>query len=79
MHIRVQKWGNSLAVRIPHKIAKEAHLCEGSEVDLTEDSGRLVIDRVETEPTLQELVERISKENLHTEFEFGSPRGREVW
>jgi antitoxin MazE len=79
MQVKVQKWGNSLAVRIPRQIAKDAHLEEGSEVNLTERSGKIVLDRVVTDPTLDELLARITPENLHGETDFGKPEGNEVW
>ncbi|MCJ7831953.1 MAG: AbrB/MazE/SpoVT family DNA-binding domain-containing protein, partial [Actinobacteria bacterium] len=43
MRLRVQKWGNSLALRIPAAFARETGIASGAEIDLTLDAGRLVI------------------------------------
>jgi antitoxin MazE len=79
MHVRIQKWGNSLAVRIPQHLAKQAHLTEGTEVDLTGDSEKVVINPVAIDPPLDELVARITPQNLHEAADFGGPRGSEAW
>ncbi len=79
MVLTVQKWGNSLAVRIPSQIANQAHLKDGSEVDLTEESGTIMLDPVEKAPTLAELLEGMGPEHLHGEIDFGPPRGKEAW
>lgn len=79
MHVRIQKWGNSLAVRIPRQIAKEVHLEEGSEINLTERSGQILLDPIEKSVTLAELLEGIRPENLHDATDFGPARGNEVW
>lgn len=80
MRARIQKWGNSLAVRIPQPFAKESNLEENSAVDVSLRNGKLVIVPLrEPEFTLDELVSRISKKNLHAEVETGKARGNEAW
>ena len=80
MRTRVQKWGNSLALRIPKPFAEESNLHEDSAVDLTLRNGKLVVVPV-IEPafTLEQLVERITPENRHAEVETGEAVGNEVW
>ena len=41
--MRVRKWGNSLALRIPTSFAAEARLAEDTPVELSLVDGRLVI------------------------------------
>ena len=80
MKTRIQKWGNSLALRIPKPFAEEAHLAENSTVDVTLRKGNLVVVPViETEPTLVELVKQITPKNRHGETNTGKPIGHEVW
>jgi antitoxin MazE len=81
MKIRVQKWGNSLAVRIPKAFAIEVHLKADALVDLSLADGKLVLQPVEEDPipTLDELLARITPENLHAETDWGPPMGRETW
>lgn len=80
MKTRVQKWGNSLALRIPRPFAEEVNLQENSAVDVSVKSGKLiVVPVVEPELTLDALVERITPKNRHDEIETGEPLGNEAW
>jgi antitoxin MazE len=77
---RIQKWGNSLAVRIPRSFAVEAGLTEDVPVDLSLSEGRLVIEPVaEAGLTLDDLLAGVTDENLHREIEPGPALGNEVW
>jgi antitoxin MazE len=76
----VQKWGNSLGLRIPKSFAEEAFIAEGTPVDLSISNGGLFIrPSCVTEYSLESLVRRITKANLHEETSFGEPEGRESW
>jgi antitoxin MazE len=79
MRAKVQKWGNSLAVRIPRALAVEAGLSENSDVELDSVAGGIVLSKTPTMPTLEELVARITDENRHGEWDTGRPVGAEVW
>lgn len=80
MKTRVQKWGNSLALRIPKSFALEAGLEEDAPVELSLVEGSLVIQPLSREPlTLEELVRGITDENRHGEWDTGAAVGREVW
>ena len=80
MRTRIQKWGNSLALRIPKAFAGEARLEQGALVELTlEEGGLLVRPVAKPEPTLEQLVAGITDENRHEEVEFGAPVGKERW
>ncbi|MDR9855795.1 AbrB/MazE/SpoVT family DNA-binding domain-containing protein [Paenibacillus sp. VCA1] len=73
----VQKWGNSLGIRIPKSLALKVGLEEGSEIDLDVENGHLVIKPKST--TLGELLAQVTPENLHEEVSTGDPKGREAW
>ena len=76
---RLVRWGNSLAVRIPKNVADEARLAEGDTLVLkVESPGNVAIKAVE-KPSLEELVERITPENVHKEISWGKPVGNEAW
>jgi antitoxin MazE len=76
----VQKWGNSLGVRIPKPVAQAKRLRPGSQVDLREEKNRLVIVPVEAPKIeLADLLRGITKRNIHREADFGEPRGKEIW
>lgn len=80
MQIKVQKWGNSLAVRIPRAIADEAAVEENSVMEISVDNNTVLMKRAKTKRLrLRDLVREITKENMHSEFEWGEPAGREVW
>ena len=76
----IAKWGNSLAVRIPQNLAKEINLAEGSEVKLVLIDGKLTIEPiVRRRYSLEELIEAMTPENVHTEIDTGVAVGNEVW
>ena len=80
MKTRVQKWGNSLALRIPKAFAAEAGLGPDTPVELSLVEGKLVIQPVNQEPlTLEELLRGVTDENLHGEWHTGPAVGKEVW
>ena len=75
MRTTVRKWGNSLGIRIPNLVAEDAHLEEGTEVELAFRGGELVMTPV---LSLAELVARITPDNL-PELIDDTPRGGELW
>ena len=76
----VAKWGNSLALRIPQHILQEIELAEGAEVDLVVIDGNLVVKpRSRQRYSLDELVDAITPENLHSETETDVTVGNEAW
>ena len=77
---QVAKWGNSLAVRIPRAIVKDAGLAEGDRLslDLAAD-GAIVLRSSRRRYSLNELVSRISKKNRHRETNWGAAQGKESW
>ena len=76
----VSKWGNSLAVRIPLAIARQARLSQGDCVTLALDSdGGIVLRSARRRYELSELVARITPKNRHRETDWGQPRGEESW
>ena len=80
MNARVQKWGNSLALRIPHAFAAEVGLAENTEVELSLDAGRLVVRPVaRVKYDLAELLAQVTPKNRHGEVDWGAPVGKEVW
>ncbi|HUF17866.1 MAG TPA: AbrB/MazE/SpoVT family DNA-binding domain-containing protein [Thermoanaerobaculia bacterium] len=79
MRTRIQKWGNSLALRIPKPFAEEVQLVEDSSVEVRVRDGELVVVLLPEPVTLEELLARVSDENLHTEIATGKPVGEEAW
>jgi len=75
----IQKWGNSLALRVPKAIAAQVEIQEGSTVDLVPtEEGLLVKARRGPRYRLSELLSGVSAKNRHAETNWGKSRGGEV-
>lgn len=79
MLTKIQKWGNSLAIRIPRGFAEQLMVQHGSEVDLSLNGDQLVIKPRRSRPSLSVLLAQVTDENIHAEVATGKPTGREVW
>ena len=82
MRRNLQKWGNSLAVRIPSTVAQECHLTEGAPVEVRTENGRIVLipaRPLRPKHELGRLVRRIKRTNRHTAVDDGLSRGHEIW
>jgi antitoxin MazE len=80
MKARVQKWGNSLALRIPKTFASEVGLDLNSSVEMLLRDGKLIVVPVDKPKfTLKGLLAKVTEENLHDEVDTGPAVGGEVW
>ncbi|MDO8594012.1 MAG: AbrB/MazE/SpoVT family DNA-binding domain-containing protein [bacterium] len=80
MNTKVQKWGNSLAVRLPKNVARAALFKAGTPVIVKhERRGVFIESKSEHEPTLEELVAQITPENRYEKIDWGPRRGNEIW
>jgi antitoxin MazE len=80
MKTQIQKWGNSLAVRIPRSFAHQSRIEQGSTVEVSLDEGRIVVEPVsEKDYSLKDLLAKVTRRNLHREIETGGPVGNEAW
>jgi antitoxin MazE len=78
MSVKIQKWGNSLGVRIPKNIIEKVNLGENSDVEIESKNGAIIIFPAKKTYFLKDLLDQITKDNLHTEEEFEA-EGKEVW
>lgn len=80
MHVRVQKWGNSLAVRIPKPLAEDAKVKEGTVLNLAVSEGKVIATPIKKKKqSLKQLLANVTRKNLHAEVDSGPPAGREIW
>ena len=80
MQARVQRWGNSLAVRIPKPFALEIGLEQNTLVTVSISEGKLLLEPiVEPKYTLEQMLAEVTEDNLHHEVETGEAVGNEVW
>jgi antitoxin MazE len=80
MRARIQKWGNSLALRIPKSFATEVGFQRETLVEVSLADGKLVVTPVAIPKlTLKQLLTQVTKENLHHEVDAGLAIGNETW
>jgi antitoxin MazE len=80
MQSQIQKWGNSLALRIPKAFAKEAKIEQGIDVEVKLVEGSIIITPIKPNKyKLEELLSQITKDNVHEEINTGEAVGKEVW
>jgi len=79
MKATIQKWGNSLAIRIPKNITKDTRVSEGSSIDIMVENGNIVLSPRKMEYSLKELLKNITSENIHSEISTGDQIGGEIW
>ena len=80
MHIQIQKWGNSLALRIPKTYAREIKVSQGSSINLSLEEGRIVLTPTSKKAySLKKLLSKINKQNVHNEVNWGVSTGKEIW
>ena len=78
--IQLSMWGNSLAIRIPRELAKDAGLAEGDQLELKlNKQGQIVLRPARPRYKLSELLARVTPENLHGETDWGASVGKEQW
>lgn len=80
MRVSIRKWGNSLALRIPKLFAVEAHIQQGSTVDISLKDGKIIAVPVsEKKYSLDDLLLGVTEKNIHKEFNTGQAVGLEAW
>ena len=80
MKTYVQKWGNSLAVRIPKAFADEIGFQKETSVEVSISEGKLIVAPVAARKmSLKQLLSKVNKENLHGETDTGTAMGNEIW
>ena len=80
MKTSVQRWGNSLAVRIPRAFAAETRIEDGTEVELLLKGDDLVVRPVRRRRlALSELLKKVTPTNRQDEVSSGAPVGQEIW
>lgn len=80
MKAKVQKWGNSLGIRIPRTVAQETSVESDSVVDISIQDGKIIISPEKQKSlSLRQLLSRVTETNLHEEIATGDPVGKEIW
>ncbi len=75
----INRWGNSLAIRIPKAFAEQAEMEENTQVEIALDDDQITIQPVRKTWTLRELLAGVTDSNKHPAADWGEITGREVW
>ena len=78
MTATIQKWGNSLALRIPLAVAKQIHVKERDPVTLKVSPAGLTVKHSPKRPNLDDLLAQVTPENLHPATDWGADVGQEI-
>ncbi len=76
---QIAKWGNSLGLRLPKAVAREAQVEAGDAVDVSVKNGAIIIRRSRPTYSLAALVGQITPRNCHDATDWGERVGREAW
>lgn len=80
MLTKIQKWGNSLALRIPKAFADETGLDSNTRVEIRVVDGEIhIVPLPEKHYNLEDLLDNVSEDNLHAEIDTGDTIGNEAW
>ena len=80
MEARLQKWGNSIGIRIPHSIVKELNLKINDWINIEKVDDRVIMTKqVNPKISLANLFKEYDGENLAKDFTWDEPRGKEIW
>lgn len=80
MKTKAQKWGNSLAVRLPRPVVQQVGIKPDDSLEIQVSKGRVVLTPAAApEYRLGELLKKVTKKNIHRETDWGRPRGKEIW
>jgi antitoxin MazE len=70
MKVKIQKWEDDLALRIPESLTADLNIREGSTIGVTIRHGRLAVESAaELDYTLEELLAGVTERNLHAEID----------
>ena len=80
MEVKLQKWGNSMGIRIPNILLKEFDLKLNDELKLTYDDDKIIITKSKNKQiSLAELFKNYKGKNLAKDFEWDESVGKEIW
>ncbi len=80
MATTIQKWGNSLGIRVPKSVAEQVDLRRGTQVEFDTAGGVLTIrpSRRRRQYTLASLLAKAKGPSPHRKLAIDAPMGREL-
>lgn len=80
MKTTAQKWGNSLAIRVPKSVAVQVRIKAQDDLVIEVQDGNVVLKpHLKRVYRLEDLVKQITPKNVHGEIDTGTPVGRDIW
>ena len=80
MEAKLQKWGNSLGIRIPNNILKSLNLSQNEIVEIKEEDDKIIISKsYKKQISLKELFDKYNGKKLDNDFVWDDPVGKEIW
>jgi antitoxin MazE len=79
MTVIVNKWGNSLGVRISQPLANEVDLTAGDAVNVEVIDNKIVISPLKKKYQLEELLVGVTPDLIGGAYDWGEPVGQEIW
>ena len=78
MEVKIAKWGNSMALRLPKSVINDLQLSDGSVLDITVRENKLIGESVKKKYNLIDLLKEVNSSNIHSETNTGNIVGKEV-
>ena len=78
MEVKISKWGNSMALRLPKSIVNDLNISEGTILNVISKENKLVAEPVKKKYSLKELLNNINDSNIHSETDTGMSVGNEI-
>lgn len=79
MEAKIQKWGNSMGIRIPSNILKTIGITLNDILDISLDDDKIVISKPKKKFSLDQRIKEYSGPDLTKEFVWDEKRGKEIW
>lgn len=80
MEAKIQKWGNSVEIRIPSSILKSLNIKTNDILNIEQEEDKIVIRIPKKKKiSLEERFNNYHGENLSKDFSWDDPMGEEIW
>lgn len=80
METKIQKWGNSLGIRIPNALVKSLSLKPNDELEISEQDKKIVIVKPDkTKISLEDRIKKYNSKNIINDFSWDEARENEIW
>ena len=80
MEAKIQKWGNSVEIRIPSSILKSLNIKTNDILNIEQEEDKIVIRIPKKKKiSLEERFKNYHGENLSKDFSWDDPMGEEIW